>query len=143
MRLARLLDENAGTIFLGLGVVTLLALVVSATKTPPAPPPLPVGPSGTKWQIIPRASTVTLERGRRYRACVQLSFINPVRALSTATVREKIEAIGFKDVVISDGDPPGGWPDEEDCTRYVDVTWDRPDEVRPRPSQVETAWVLV
>jgi hypothetical protein len=139
-RLVRGLDGQAGVVLGALAVAGLLALAISATGSKyQAAPPLPTGPQ--RWRLIPVGPTVPLRRGSRYRGCLNLSWANPVRLLSAGTLREKIEAAGFRDVSILEGDAPAGWDKSADCTRYIEATWDRDDKDEKRPSQIEVAWV--
>lgn len=89
------------------------------------------------WILLEKRDTVRLERGVRYRGCVQVPFVIPT-SLVFSKVSPGLLDKGFRDVVVT-RDHPSGWPDV-DCDIYVEATWDRADEDLDRPGAVELAW---
>ncbi|MDB4884475.1 MAG: hypothetical protein JWL95_3241 [Gemmatimonadetes bacterium] len=122
-----------------LGVVALFVHISGPAASGVAPPELPSFDG--EWVEIPAADSVRLVKGTRYRACIRLGFLNPVRALATVDrIRTSLEGAGFTGVRVASGDTPPNWPAGVDCFRYVDATWSQADKDFDRPGAVELGW---
>ncbi len=108
------------------------AAAVGPVKNPPA---------GGNWVPL-EGEAIELRPGVRYRACVRVGFLNPLRlALTVDRIQEGLLAEGFKDVRVASGDTPLNWDETSaDCFRYVDATWGRAPKLMDRPGLVDRAW---
>lgn len=122
-----------GYILAGAGGALVVGVLVAIVVTPKRR-----GAAGGGWVLLEDRESVLLERGRRYRGCVQVPFIVPT-AMVESRLPSALSEKGFADVIVHRDVTPG-WPDV-DCDLYVEATWDRPDERMKRPGAVEFAWV--
>lgn len=111
-----------------IGIGWLLATAPRIIEDPPQP---------RGWREL-KGDPVHLVKGIRYRACVRMSFLNPLRLVSLASLTEKITAAGFSNVIVTES-LPSGWP-SLDCDRFIEATWNAADKDLARPSVVELAW---
>lgn len=122
-----------GYIIAGAGGAIVVGVLAAIVFTPKR-----AAEAGGGWILLEDRDSVLLERGRRYRGCVDVPWVVPtamVEARLPSALREK----GFIDVEVA-RDLSAGWPDV-DCDLYVEATWDRPDERMKRPGAVGFAWV--
>jgi hypothetical protein len=116
----------------GIGIGWSVLVYVLASGGAPAD----AATSDKDWLLI-EGDPVLLERGVRYRGCVETPFVVP-NNIVRGKLRPALEARGFRDIAIAET-RPGGWPDV-DCDFFVECTWDRDDEELERPGAVAFAW---
>lgn len=124
-----------------LGALSLLVLYdpIGAVSIGPAPPQPPV--TGGAWQALD-TDVLMLTPGVRYRGCVKLGLVSPLKLLSADRVASELAAQGFTAVRVLTGDPPPNWPNQV-CYWYVDATYSGAAKTIARPSVVTFAWQWV
>lgn len=124
-----------------LGALSWLVLYdpIGAVSIGPAPPQ-PASPGGA-WQALD-TDAIMLSPGVRYRGCVKLGLVSPLKLLSADRVAAELVAQGFSNVRVLTGAPPPNWPNQV-CYWYVDATWSGAQKSQDRPSIVTFAWQWV